>query len=160
MGEGNGDCNVRIIGIDPGSKCGWCIIDGDAIQSGTWDLSSKRHEGGGMRYVRLARYLSELFDSSHAVAVYYEEVRRHLGTDAAHIYGGIVAMIAAECERRKIPYGGIPVGTVKKRATGKGNADKEKMLAAANLNWPGCCITDDNEADARWIAVCGKEGFA
>ena len=148
------------IGIDPGTRCGWCVIDGDVVRSGEWDLSSRRHEGGGMRFVRVARYFAELLESVQSPTVFYEEVRRHMGVDAAHVYGGIVAVIAAECERRKVPYAGIPVGTVKKRATGKGNADKARMIDAARGQWPGFEPVSDNEADARWIAVCGAEGLA
>ena len=52
----------------------------------------------------------------------------------------------------KIPYRGIPVATIKKRATGKGNADKGQMIAAAKSRWPCHAFIDDNECDARWIA--------
>lgn len=88
-----------------------------------------------MRYLRARRYLAEILDGHNVTAVAYEEVRRHMGVDAAHVYGGIVAVIGEECERRKLPYRGIPVGTVKKLATGKGNADKVAMVGAANARW-------------------------
>ena len=52
-----------------------------------------------------------------------------------------------------IEYMGIPVGTVKKTATGKGNASKEDMMRAARERWPGWEPVDDNDVDARWIAV-------
>ena len=83
-------------------------------------------------------------------AVYFEEVRRHLGTDAAHIYGGLLGVVTAWCEEHEIPYQGVPVGEIKKHATGKGNADKGAMIAAAKArgHQPG----DDNEADAIAIA--------
>jgi Holliday junction resolvasome RuvABC endonuclease subunit len=48
---------------------------------------------------------------------------------------------------------GVPVGTVKKTATGRGNASKEDMMAAARARWPGWEPVDDNEADARWVVV-------
>ena len=41
---------------------------------------------------------------------------------------------------------GVPVGTIKKHATGKGNAGKEAMIEAMQLL--GHPVTDDNEADA------------
>ena len=150
---------MRIIAIDPGSKCGWAIRTetsaGVSYDSGTWDLSARRHEGGGMRFLRVRKYLGELL-AAGADALVYEEVRRHMSTDAAHVYGGIVAVVQAECESRAIPYKGIPVGTIKKQATGKGNADKVAMLAAARAKWAGW-DGDDNEADARWIAETGAK---
>lgn len=149
------------IGIDPGTQCGWAVLDenGNRLASGTWDLSSRRHEGGGMRYVRLQSHLRELFDAYHPAVVFYEEVRRHLGTDAAHVYGGIVSHIAAFCEGRTTPYSGIPVGTVKKYATGKGNAQKDAMIAATVARWPDW-RGDDNEADAIWVALAGLKSIS
>lgn len=47
---------MRILGIDPGTSCGWAILDdGGRVASGVWDLSPKRFEGGGMRYIRFER---------------------------------------------------------------------------------------------------------
>jgi hypothetical protein len=69
-------------------------------------------------------------DSAVIGAVYFEEVRRHLGVDAAHVYGGLLATLTAWCERHQIPYQGVPVGTIKRHATGKGNAGKAEVIAA------------------------------
>lgn len=145
---------MRLLGIDPGTKCGYATMSDDGrIESGVLNLTPRRHEGGGMRFLRMRRHLAEILETAKPQAVAYEEVRRHLGTDAAHIYGGIVAIIQSECEARQIPYSGIPVGTVKKLATGKGNADKGMMLAAAAERWPDATMSDDNEADARFVLL-------
>jgi Holliday junction resolvasome RuvABC endonuclease subunit len=145
---------TTFIGIDPGTKCGWALLDaeGARLASGVWNLASRRHEGGGMRYVRARRCLGELLDSYPDSILGYEEIRRHVGTSAAHVYGGIVAVISSECEVREVPYSGRPVGSVKKHATGKGNANKELMIGAANRRWGPHMVQDDNEADALWIA--------
>ena len=45
-----------------------------------------------------------------------EEVRRHAGTDAAHVYGGLMATLTAWAELRGVPYEGVPVGTIKRFA--------------------------------------------
>lgn len=144
---------MTVLGVDPATRCGWALLDGDGarIASGVWDLSAKRHEGGGMRFLRLDRYLAEVLDGHQPTVVAYEEVQRHLGVDAAHVYGGIIAAIGRLCEARSIPYQGQPVGTVKKLATGKGNADKEAMIKAAERQWK-IKVADDNEADALWVA--------
>jgi crossover junction endodeoxyribonuclease RuvC len=148
-----------IIGIDPGTSCGWSVLkDGKRISSGTWDLSSKRHEGGGMRYLRAQQFFKQLVimlqETDKVTAVAYEEVRRHMGVDAAHIYGGIVGVITAVCEDLQIPFQAIPVGSAKKLATNKGNASKTEMIAAANNRW-GLALQDEeeNEADALWMAA-------
>jgi crossover junction endodeoxyribonuclease RuvC len=149
---------MRILGIDPGTKCGWAVLkDGKRVASGVWNLAPRRHEGGGMRFVRLVVYLKEI-EALEIDAVGYEEVRRHMGVDAAHIYGGIVATIQTWCESAKPqrPYLGIPVATAKKVATGKGNAKKEAMVAAAVGRF-GVAPADDNEADALFIALALAE---
>lgn len=141
---------VRYIGIDPGTACGWAILsaDGRRVASGTWDLASKRHEGGGMRFLRCRRALEELILEGDRVG--YEEVARHRGTAAAHVYGGIVAQVTAHCETVGASYSGRPVGSVKKHATGKGNSGKPAMVSAAEGRWGS--VGDDNEADALWVA--------
>lgn len=146
---------MTLIGIDPGTSCGWAAtVDGRRVGSGAWDLRPRRHEGGGMRYLRARTHFRELVghlrDGGTVDAVAYEEVRRHAGTDAAHVYGGIVAMIGAECEALKIPYRGIPVATVKRLATGSGRAGKGEMVAAM-LDDVGIEPATDDEADAWWI---------
>ncbi|MFP5382262.1 MAG: hypothetical protein ACLGG4_08355, partial [Gammaproteobacteria bacterium] len=50
------------------------------------------------------------------------------------------------CEHHGVPYQGVPVGTIKKHVTGKGNASKDEMMAAMRAR--GYLPTDDNEADA------------
>lgn len=155
-----------VIGIDPGTACGWAVLDlgtGKHIASGTLDLASRRHEGGGMRYLRAERWLTEVLDGYGATvtAVVYEEVSSHKGTAAAHVYGGLVAIFAKLCEQRGVPYAGVPVGTVKKHATGKGNANKEAMVAAARARWGyPLDVTADDEADALWVADTFRMGKA
>lgn len=148
-----------ILGIDPGTKCGWSLRLPDGThKSGVWDLSLKKGEGIGMRYVRLRVQLAHQHTELGGFDLLaYEDVRRHTGTTAGHVYGGIVAVMTEFCEMRDIPYVGVPVGTIKKFATGKGNANKTKMLTAALKKWPGFEPATDDEADARWIAECAAQ---
>lgn len=140
------------IAFDLGTHTGWAALVDGQIVSGVWDFTPRRWEGGGMRFIRFRKQVMELIQSlAGDVCVYYEEVRRHLGTDAAHIYGGFQSHLLAFCEENKVPCDSIPVGTIKKHACGKGNADKAAMLAAARAKWPEYPCQDDNEADARWL---------
>jgi Holliday junction resolvasome RuvABC endonuclease subunit len=142
---------TTILAIDPGTHCGWAVtMRTGVISSGTWDLRPNRYEGAGMRWLRLRSFLDQTAPLSLDL-VAYEEVRHHAGVDAAHIYGGIVSVLQSWCETLKIPYTALPVGTIKKHATGKGNAKKDAMLAAARERWPGQMVADDNQADALWI---------
>jgi len=147
---------MRILAIDPGLKCGWALFEGDPkvldisfLNFGTWNLSGNRFEGAGFRWIRFKNYLREISKIEPIDLIFYEEVRRHLGTDAAHIYGAITGQIQAFCEEQKIPYKGIPSGTWKKSTIGKGNAKKEMIFQYASQRWHD--VKNFDEADALCI---------
>lgn len=159
--------NMRILGIDPGTHCGWALREpSGGMTSGVWELKHGRHDSGGMKMIRLNGYLNEIYNISPFGMIAYEEVRRHMGTDAAHIYGAIYHKIqewtlgirASVTGEVLVNHTGIPVGTIKKFATGKGNANKDAMVLFAHAKWPNVHgYAEDwphDEADARWIAEC------
>ena len=137
-----------ILVLDLGTTTGWAIRSFDGlITSGTVSFKPGRYDGGGMRYLRFTNWLTELDRLSGPIsAIWFEEVRRHAGTDAAHVYGRLMATLETWAELRGVPYQGVPVGTIKHHATGRGNAPKEAMIAAAQAR--GYSPADDNEADA------------
>ena len=108
-----------------------------------------------MRLLRFERHIQEALQSVNLIA--YEEVRGHLGTDAAHIYGALTGELQKQGETRGIPYYGVPVATIKKFATGKGNADKNAMIAAGTALW-GQSLPHD-ETDARFIALFAAKEY-
>ena len=137
-----------VLALDLGTTTGWALRSGDGgITSGTMSFKPSRFEGGGMRYLRFRGWLGEVLHLSGGLErVVFEEVRAHAGTDAAHIYGGFLGLLSAWCEERSVAYEGVPVGTIKRFATGRGNADKAAMVAAIQAR--GFRPADDNEADA------------
>ena len=139
---------TTILALDLGTTTGWALRSSDgAITSGSESFRPQRFEGGGMRFLRFKRWLAELKDMTAGIhALFFEDVRRHVSTDAAHAYGGFLATLTAWCEHHQIPYQGVPVGTIKKHATGKGNAGKDLVIAA--MTALGHAPADDNEADA------------
>ena len=142
---------LSLLALDMGTTTGWALRAPEGqIDHGFVSFKSQRFEGGGMRYLRFRRWLTELKATVAAPqglgAVYFEEVRRHVGVDAAHVYGGLMATLTSWCEHHNIPYQGVPVGTIKKHATGRGNASKDEVIAA--MRALGHVVTDDNEADA------------
>jgi Holliday junction resolvasome RuvABC endonuclease subunit len=152
---------VNILSLDLGTTTGFAMTPSSgSIISGTWQNKSRnaRYEGGGMRYLRFRQQLDEMHKAMPIGAVYFEEVRRHRGTDAAHIYGGYMATLEAWCEEREIPYQGVPVGKIKSFITGKGNADKVAVIAAVTAL--GYQPADDNEADAIALALLVRSGGA
>lgn len=145
-----------VLALDLGTTTGWASLIGGIVHSGTVTFRSGRYDGGGMRYLRFQHWLEQLADDSGGLtAIYFEEVRRHIGTDAAHLYGGFLATLTAWCEREGVAYQGVPVGTIKRFATGKGNAGKDAVLAA--MRQRGFLPADDNEADAIAILLWAME---
>ena len=164
-----------ILALDLGTTTGWALRSANGpVAHGFVSFKSQRFEGGGMRYLRFGRWLADMLALSGQKsgsqtgsqtnltgigAVYFEEVRRHLGVDAAHVYGGLLATLTAWCEHHQIPYQGVPVGTIKRHATGKGNAGKAEVIAA--MKALGHPVTDDNEADAlallHWALAQGAD---
>jgi Holliday junction resolvasome RuvABC endonuclease subunit len=146
-----------VLALDLGTTTGWALRGtDDRITSGTMTFKPSRFEGGGMRYLRFNGWLQEiarLGGPFHRIV--FEEVRRHVGTDAAHVYGGLLGQLTAWCEEHGIAYQGVPVGTIKAFAAGRGNADKAAMIAAVQAR--GFSPADDNEADAIAILLWAIE---
>ena len=147
---------MNILALDLGTTTGWAATDGVSDTSGIASFKPGRFEGGGMRFLRFKQFLTDTKHSMGTIdAVYFEEVRRHSAVDAAHVYGGLMAHLTAWCEHHGIPYKGVPVGTIKKHATGKGNASKQDMIAVVSIL--GFNPKDDNEADAIALLQLAKE---
>jgi Holliday junction resolvasome RuvABC endonuclease subunit len=137
-----------ILALDLGTTTGFAYTPGDGGLTivGTWSFKNTRYEGGGSRFLRFRRQLEQAHGAMKFERVFFEEVRRHIGTDAAHVYGGLLAILTAFCEEKGIAYEGVPVGTIKKFWTGKGNAPKDEMIRVARER--GHSVDNDNEADA------------
>lgn len=132
--------DITVLCLDLGTKSGWALRSSDrVVSSGTAEFK---------------QWLNQMLAAVDQIdAIYFEEVRRHLGVDAAHAYGGFLAHLTAWCEQHGIAYEGVPVGTIKRHVTGKGNANKAKVIQA--VRQLGYYPTDDNEADAlallHWV---------
>jgi hypothetical protein len=141
-----------LFALDLGSFTGWALKRiNRPIVSGTMTFKAGRFEGGGMPFLRFRRWLAEIESAEGPLVVYFEEVRAHAGTIAAHAYGGFLAELTAWCEERGHPYEGVPVGVIKRFATGKGNADKQAVVDAIRAR--GFSPADHNEADAIAILL-------
>ena len=146
-----------LLALDLGTTTGWAMRSADGVvTSGAATFKPGRYDGGGMRYLRFRGWLEELRRCAGDIqSIHFEEVRRHAGVDAAHIYGGFLATLTGWCEHRVIPYQGVPVGTIKKFITGKGNADKQAVIDAVRAK--GFTPADDNEADAIALLLLAME---
>ncbi len=147
---------MNILALDLGSHLGYAILSNEKIISGTKKLKNKTF---GQRFLDFLQWLYWTLDQYEIGKVYFERVRRHLGTEAGHVYGAFMYILAAVCEAHQVPYEGCEVGEIKKYITGHGRATKDDVVkAVSNL---GFSPADDNEADALSIlllAIAKKEG--
>lgn len=140
--------NCNVLALDLGTQCGWAVATRDGkFSSGSDRFDPKRCGGPGKRWLAFREFLTARAREAGGIqAVYYEDVKNHAGVIAAHVYGGFLAVLELWCAANNIPLYGVGVGTIKKHATGKGNATKDQMIAASIKR--GLKVTDDNEADA------------
>ena len=151
---------MNILAIDLGTQLGWALTKRDgSVHSGTFNFSPAQHGGHGGKFLAFMKRLNEIRDAHGEVhAVYYEDIKMHKGVLAAHAYGGFLAILQTWSHINRAPLYGVGFGAIKKNWTGRGNADKVAMIAAARQR--GFSPTDDNEADALAILAlaCIEEG--
>lgn len=142
---------MNILALDLGQNCGWAMITDSKITSGVWNLKPTKYDSHGVRFLKFKKHLEVEIIIGSVEKVVYEAVHKHIGTDAAHAYGGYMSQVISMCLENDIPYEGVPVQTIKKHATGKGNADKQQMVNTAIAKFKKINIIDDNQADALWL---------
>jgi len=163
MGDHAHTTRRSILALDLGRTTGWALYRPEGqIHSGFEEFKPGRFESSGMALLRFRSWLSVMHQQGDGIAMcVFEEVRRHNGTTAAHTYGEFLGQLKAwaDEDHNKVPYLGVPVGTIKKFATGKGNAGKDEMIEAVRRRLGHPDVTDHNEADAlallHWAIVKG-----
>lgn len=141
---------ATILALDLATITGWAFLQANGgFESGTMKLDLRRGESPGMRFLRFNRWLKEMLDEYPTDLVIYEQAH-HRGGAATELCVGLVTRVQEMCAERGIEYQKLHSATLKKFATGKGNAKKGVMLETARQRW-GDHIKDDNEADAIWL---------
>lgn len=162
---------MTTLALDLGTKTGWALCDQGVLRAGTWKLATDavlrkaRKEGPFDLRDRDPR-ASELLRLLRAVQpvvqrVVWEDVQFSSSTAQTQLWatfrGVLWAFLADHPTIHAVP---VPVGTLKKFATGSGNADKNEMkealvagvkVARVGLSTPVSEL-DDNAIDAVWLA--------
>lgn len=76
---------------------------------------------------------------------------------AAAVIGMVHGAVRAALLEWGIAYAVIAPATLKKFATGKGNADKTAMALALYKRFFGLELPDDNQVDAFWLRAAGLQ---
>jgi crossover junction endodeoxyribonuclease RuvC len=141
---------ITVLALDLGTKTGWALYNGNKILSGVEDFSLKANEKNrqGKRFEKFEEFLDLMHKEYNINHVFFEKVmQHHKSRAAAAIYNGFWAVLINWCEKNKINYVGMAVGTIKLFIAGKGNASKEDVINSVK-NRGFNDIKDDNEADA------------
>lgn len=144
-----------ILALDLSLSTGWCITttsDTPTYRSGKWKL---RNTNPISRIISLQEELYEALTFDHIDLIVFERVDFSKFLLAYASYNQLLAMVYLFADGSNTPLYGVPTGTLKKYSTGNGGADKEAMVAAANLIWPDKNFevkADNDEVDARLLA--------
>ncbi len=148
---------MKILALDTATKTGWAICrDGKIFESGVQDFSKKRGESNGIMFLRFRNWLGAMMDLKPDVVAY--ERPHHRGGPATEIAVNLAGRVQEVASEKGIEYGIVQTTTLKKWATGMGNASKEEMMVEAGKHL-GRTPIDDNEADAVLIALWAWEEY-
>lgn len=145
--------NVSFIGIDPSvQNCGLAIIQKGMLQSFVVSppdglVSVRRLDWFRTELRKLLRSLT--YHRVRAVAI---EGYAYKATSHAHKIGEFGGVVRLACYDLMIQTFIVPPNSLKKFATGKGNAGKPIIIRELYRRW-GVVIDDDNEADATVLAL-------
>lgn len=151
--------------LDLASKTGWNIVrNGTILASGVQDFTKKRGETNGILFLRFRAWLTSVMlphlgepgTTANRVLVY--EQARFRGGGATELCVGLQTHAQSWAAENGLECAPVATQVLKKHATGKGNAPKEAMIAAAEkiLGRPPI---DDNEADAIHIGTWAVENL-
>ncbi len=138
-----------VVGLDLSiTATGACYLSGGRLAVETWklpaNLGDTRLYTLGQRAYDLAVMGADLF--------VIEDLPTH--AHGAGITGMVHGAVRAALVERDAPYALVTPATLKKYATGKGNADKTAM-ALALYKRTGLELADDNQVDAWWLRAAG-----
>jgi len=150
---------LKILGLDMASKTGWGVViaRGQLMESGVQDFTKKRGESNGLMFLRFRKWLRDFCDLLNPDLIAYEQAHFRGGA-ATEICVGLQTRAQEIAAERGIESAPVKTNTLKKWATGKGNAGKEEMITAAGKFMHRPPI-DDNEADAVLVSLWAANEF-
>ena len=185
----NKDGDILVLGLDLGTKCGCAftyvnpakpvVEENLEMHLSLWDLSAGAFDSGAIRFVRLRRFLNLMqpsligyeqpkFTPSGSVTRFNAGAIMARAAKSMEFFGALMSVVASWAEENGVPCQGFPIGTIKRHATGKGNANKIQMIEACNkvfdtdfeLTEDYKTTGVDNVADAAFICSLTATTYA
>jgi len=131
---------------------------GFATQSGSGVFSPPSSHNRGVQRLQWIRDRVMQFVFQGAIDLVVIEGYAYARANQAHQIGELGGVVRLELTEQRMPWIEIPPSTLKKLATGKGNAVKELVLVEAvkRLGYDGC---DNNTSDALWLLQAALQGY-
>lgn len=146
---------MRVLGIDPSlTSLGYAFFSGDR------QPEIHRVRPKGLRGLERLRYLrdtvSAVVEETESTLVAYEgyAMGRFAGGGRSFDLGELGGVLKLTLFERKIPILLVPPTCLKLFATGKGNADKDKVMTSMAKH-RGQLFASDDEADAYALLLMG-----
>jgi len=139
-----------ILGIDLGTTCGVARLFVD----GTESTHTRKSENNLAARVCSVAAEIERHNMPECIGVVIEQPFGAHARSLQELYAMMGAAVLA-CEKAGLPWSLVHLTKIKAHATGKGNAKKPDMQAAAKARW-GRGFGED-EADAIWAAAYGMD---
>jgi len=150
--------NLNVLALDLATTTGFAVLAAGVVSSGSVSFArqkGRKHvpdEHEGVAYIRFQKWLREALTLYKPTVVVFEEPMGNFKNAAArNIIVGFRGIMMSTVAYYNLTAWGYPQGRVKIHATGKGNAKKPAMVAAAKKMFPDQDITDDNQADALHV---------
>lgn len=152
---------MNILALDLGTKTGWAALIDGVETSGVLKLATdtelkkakkdRLDRRNDLRITRLFQHLALQFGGTKFDWVFFEDVQFLSTQLQAQLWASLRASVWLSATQAGVNIDCLPVGTLKKFATGKGNATKEEMIAALGMG-----AIDDNQADALHLLRYAK----
>lgn len=143
---------MRIMGVDPSITC-----TGVSLPDAT-TRAIKPRSSGDDRLREIADHLHVAAVGCGAELVVMEGLFGVYKGEAARVIPMLHGALRLELQRLPVPYVVLNPKTLKRFATGDGNADKAKMAQAARVRLGRAYGTSD-ECDADWCRIAGRFAY-
>lgn len=153
---------MKILALDIATRTGWATNCSGKIEVGTWVLATatevkawgktrlvRRNDPRILRLIKLVAPFCDKVDCIIIEDLEFSSYRKQM-----QLWSSLRAAVWVACQECEIHYDAVNVKTLKKFATGSGNADKTMMIAAARRQRPDL-IFDADSADAYHILQWG-----
>lgn len=158
---------IDILALDLGTSTGYAYNRGEEFACGTWTLGTAKEirQWGRERLTRtkdprIERLCENITALGEFDVIVTEDVQFASSVYQVQLWASLRAAVWL-CGTAK-RFEAVAVGTLKKFATGAGNADKDQMSLALRSTYPSIWkhALDDNAIDAAWAWIWARHTFS